>query len=117
MNSEEKQLYMVRGKAQVVMPSPDELSIVFLVYQRLAGILQDAQDDDAAQGEEFEDWREQLELPDMVGMKVLARNAQLSPSQLESVFDILDEMEDILDDGDSDDRFGTEGWRHRMGWD
>jgi hypothetical protein len=26
-------------------------------------------------------------------------------------------MIELLDDGDQDDTFGTEGWRHRLGWD
>jgi hypothetical protein len=27
------------------------------------------------------------------------------------------EMIDLLDEGDQDDMFGTEGWRHLLGWD
>lgn len=28
----------------------------------------------------------------------------------------IDAIIDILDGGDMDDAFGTEGWRHRLGW-
>jgi hypothetical protein len=27
----------------------------------------------------------------------------------------IDALEDLLDEGDDDDAFGTEGWRHRLG--
>lgn len=30
---------------------------------------------------------------------------------------ILGLFEGMLDSGDQDDYFGTEGWRHQMGWD
>lgn len=29
----------------------------------------------------------------------------------------IDALEDLLDDADGDDMFGTEGWRHRLGID
>ena len=29
----------------------------------------------------------------------------------------VSEMENLLDEGDEDDCFGTEGWRHRLGLD
>ena len=29
----------------------------------------------------------------------------------------IDALEDLLDEGDQDDAFGTEGWRHRAGID
>lgn len=29
----------------------------------------------------------------------------------------IDALEDLLDEGDEDDAFGTEGWRHRLGVD
>jgi hypothetical protein len=29
----------------------------------------------------------------------------------------ITEMIKLLDEGDQDDTFGTEGWRHRLGWD
>lgn len=38
----------------------------------------------------------------------------------EELFDFLAtiaEMEAMLDESDEDDYFGTEGWRHRLGWD
>lgn len=29
----------------------------------------------------------------------------------------VDQMISLLDEGDSEDFFGTEGWRHILGWD
>lgn len=34
-----------------------------------------------------------------------------------AVFAHLDALEALLDEGDEDDAFGTEGWRHRLGID
>lgn len=38
----------------------------------------------------------------------------MDPKELRKIIGL---MMDLLDDGDQDDFFGTEGWRHRMGWD
>lgn len=34
-----------------------------------------------------------------------------------SFVETLVEFESMLDDADSDDYFGSEGWRHMVGWD
>ncbi len=34
---------------------------------------------------------------------------------IDKLFKYIDELEEFLDEGDSDDIFGTEGWRHRIG--
>lgn len=31
--------------------------------------------------------------------------------------DVIDYMMSLLDEADLDDYFGTEGWRHLLGWD
>lgn len=31
------------------------------------------------------------------------------------LFEHIDALEGLLDEGDDDDAFGTEGWRHRIG--
>jgi hypothetical protein len=33
------------------------------------------------------------------------------------LLDVLRDMVELLNEGDEDDAFGTEGWRHRLGWD
>lgn len=43
-------------------------------------------------------------------MKFIEEN----PDDEELVYDWLDHLENLLDDGDYDDRFGTEGWRHTL---
>lgn len=35
----------------------------------------------------------------------------------DTLLETIEEMIDLLDEGDQDDTFGTEGWRHRLGWD
>lgn len=47
--------------------------------------------------------------------KAIAGHA--SPAEILAVFQHLDELEDLLDEADEDDVFGTEGWRHRLGID
>lgn len=37
--------------------------------------------------------------------------------ELSNFLEIVSEMEGMLDEADGDDYFGTEGWRHRLGWD
>lgn len=37
-----------------------------------------------------------------------------NPNDEELVYGWLDHLEDLLDDGDYNDRFGTEGWRHTL---
>lgn len=34
---------------------------------------------------------------------------------VERLFGLIDYLTTMLDDGDEDDRFGTEGWRHYFG--
>lgn len=38
-----------------------------------------------------------------------------SAEMLTAVLDYVDLLEEMLDDGDQMDAFGTEGWRHRAG--
>lgn len=38
-----------------------------------------------------------------------------TPEDVTKLLEHIDELEDLLDDGDEDDAFGTEGWRHRVG--
>jgi hypothetical protein len=47
--------------------------------------------------------------------KILAGKA-LDESTAQSFVCTLSQFEQLLDDGDQDDYFGTEGWRHRI-WD
>jgi len=37
--------------------------------------------------------------------------------ELSAFLRIVSEMESMLDEADEDDYFGTEGWKHRLGWD
>jgi ATP-dependent protease HslVU (ClpYQ) peptidase subunit len=46
--------------------------------------------------------------------KVLVGHA--SVGEILSVFYLMDKMENLLDEGDLEDFYGTEGWRHRFGW-
>lgn len=38
-----------------------------------------------------------------------------SSRDLEGLLDYVEAMENLLDKGDMDDMYGTEGWRHRIG--
>lgn len=40
----------------------------------------------------------------------------LSDEEANLFIETLGEFENMLDEGDQDDYYGTEGWRHRMGW-
>ena len=40
-----------------------------------------------------------------------------TPEEILAVFGHLDALENLLDEADEDDVFGTEGWRHRLGID
>jgi hypothetical protein len=42
---------------------------------------------------------------------------QADKADIFKVFEHLDALESLLDEGDEDDAFGTEGWRHRLGID
>lgn len=44
----------------------------------------------------------------------LAKQASVA---LDSLFEHITALEDLLDEGDENDSFGTEGWRHRLGID
>lgn len=37
--------------------------------------------------------------------------------ELTDFLQIIQQFESMLDEADCDDYFGTEGWRHRLGWD
>lgn len=41
----------------------------------------------------------------------------LNPQERFDLMELLAAIEGMLDEADSDDYFGTEGWRHRLGWD
>jgi hypothetical protein len=47
--------------------------------------------------------------------RILAGQA-LSEDTAQSFISVLNAFENLLDEGDQDDYFGTEGWRHRI-WD
>jgi len=34
---------------------------------------------------------------------------------IDKLFKYIDALEEFLDEGDGDDLFGTEGWRHKLG--
>jgi hypothetical protein len=38
-----------------------------------------------------------------------------SAEDIAALLQHIQELEDLLDEGDQDDAFGTEGWRHRAG--
>jgi hypothetical protein len=48
--------------------------------------------------------------------KILAGCA-LKDEEANGFFETVLKFTDMLDEGDCDDVFGTNGWRHRMGWD
>jgi hypothetical protein len=48
--------------------------------------------------------------------KILAGKGLSEEDAINFVEDV-NEMQSMLDDGDQEDYFGSEGWRHRMGWD
>jgi hypothetical protein len=52
----------------------------------------------------------------MVDFEARAPAGGLTADKLTQVLDVLDDMEAILDETQSDDRFGTEGWHHNFGW-
>lgn len=39
-----------------------------------------------------------------------------SVEEMMKLFFLMDEMESLLDEGDLEDFYGTEGWRRRLGW-
>lgn len=41
----------------------------------------------------------------------------LTEDEFSNFEEVIDSMTDLMNDADSDDAFGTEGWKHRMGWD
>lgn len=47
--------------------------------------------------------------------KILVNHA--TETEIREVFSVIKRMEDILDSGDMNDAFGTEGWRHYFCWD
>lgn len=49
--------------------------------------------------------------------KLLAGPEHLSREECISIMETLNKFEQMLDEGDMDDCFGTEGWRHNLGWD
>lgn len=50
-------------------------------------------------------------------MHSLRVGAYVSEEDRMRFFDVMEEMMGLLDEGDADDAFGTEGWRHVLGWD
>jgi hypothetical protein len=48
--------------------------------------------------------------------KILA-GKPLNDEEANMFVDVLREFESMLDEGDQEDFYGTEGWHHRMGWD
>lgn len=41
--------------------------------------------------------------------------AAATRDDVNKLFEHIDALEDLLDDADEDDVFGTEGWRHELG--
>lgn len=48
--------------------------------------------------------------------KIISGNP-LSNEDAARFVDMIAKFEEMLDEGDQDDVFGTEGWRHNLGWD
>jgi hypothetical protein len=48
--------------------------------------------------------------------KILA-GVPLTSEEGQRFVEVLCNFESLLDQGDQDDYFGTEGWRHRVDWD
>lgn len=46
-----------------------------------------------------------------------ADKALIKDMDRDQLLETIEEMIGLLDEGDQDDMFGTEGWRHRLGWD
>lgn len=44
-----------------------------------------------------------------------AESGQIKVSDVSALLDHIDALHELLDEGDGDDAFGTEGWRHRIG--
>lgn len=42
---------------------------------------------------------------------------EVNVSEINEFLKYVDKLEDLLEDGDMEDFYGTEGWRHSLGWD
>jgi len=42
---------------------------------------------------------------------------RLSDDEAQELYFDIQKLMDLCDEGDMEDMFGTEGWRHRIGWD
>ena len=42
---------------------------------------------------------------------------RLSDDEAQELYFDIQKLMDLCDEGDREDMFGTEGWRHRIGWD
>lgn len=42
---------------------------------------------------------------------------ELTQEERFDLLELISTFEGMLDEADGDDYFGTEGWRHRLGWD
>lgn len=42
---------------------------------------------------------------------------ELTQEERSDLIETIQTFEELLDEADRDDYFGTEGWRHRLGWD
>lgn len=52
---------------------------------------------------------------DIIRGKMLVNKA--SQNELQDFLEYVNAIEALLDEGDMDDMYGTEGWRHRIGFD
>ncbi len=52
-------------------------------------------------------------------INIIRGKAMVGPIEGKEVlqlFDIFDQLEQMLDEADQDDYFGTQGWRYHFGW-
>ena len=43
--------------------------------------------------------------------------AMATGADLDAFLQYVDQLENLVEEASEDDFYGTEGWRHRMGWD
>ena len=57
-----------------------------------------------------------MKVSDKQELMGLLRSNSLTDNEAKTLYSDLKELMELCDELDKEDAFGTEGWRHRIGW-
>lgn len=115
----EKKYFKLLGKAAVKVPTAIEIKELLDVYKECVKLLDETEQYETEEGIPFDTWRNVNadQWIDVSEVERLLANDELAATHVAKIVSNLEDIIDFLDETEADDRYGTEGWRHCIGWD